>query len=236
MVGLFASTAYTRPVDTIPLLRRKLEFVFREGRFDPQSHSGRALDEIIEGYPRDELFQIDAETLFGFAVEILSIYDRPRVRVLARPDRFDRFVSVLVFVPREKYNSDVRARIGARLAEAYQGRVSAFQPAFLEGVPLTRVHFIIGRDEGPTPHVDVAALEREVAGEVLTWDDRLRTALLQAPAPLDGRSLAPRYARAFSAGYREAFPADEAVRHIARIEQLTPEHPFHIHFEAIPRR
>ena len=179
VVGLFTGSSYARPAETVPLLRRKLALVTRHAGFEPGSHSARALANILESYPRDELFQIDVDTLFQFSMQMLSIYERPRVRILARADRFDRFVSVLVYVPREKYDSDVRARIGERLAEAYDGRVSVFQPSFLEGVPLTRVHYIIGRYEGAMPKVDVAELERAVAAEVQTWADRLKDALVK---------------------------------------------------------
>ena len=109
IVGLFTSTAYTRPARSIPYLRRKLAAVEQRAGFDPNSHSGKALANVIEQYPRDELFQIDEETLYNFALSILQLEEHPRVRVLARRDRFDRFVSVLVFVPRERYDSEIRA-------------------------------------------------------------------------------------------------------------------------------
>ena len=85
--------------------------------FDPASHSGKALVNVLESYPRDELFQIDEDTLFDFAMAIMALEERPRVRVLARRDKFDRFVSVLVFVPRDRYDSDIRKRIGDYLAD-----------------------------------------------------------------------------------------------------------------------
>ena len=97
---------------------------------------------MLETYPRDELFQIDEDTLYQFALAVLQLDERPRVRVLPRRDRFDRFVSILVYVPRERYGSAVHAAIGEYLAGVYKGRVSAFYPFFPEG-PLVRVHFII---------------------------------------------------------------------------------------------
>ena len=144
IVGLFTSTAYTRSTRSIPYLRRKVDALMRRSGFDPDSHSGKALANVLESYPRDELFQIDEDTLFGFALAIMHLDERPRVRVLARRDRFDRFVSVLVFVPRDRYDSSARIAIGN-----YPGRAStraassAFYPFFPEG-PLVRVHFIIG--------------------------------------------------------------------------------------------
>ena len=107
--GLFTSTAYTRPARTIPYLRRKADSIIRRAGFDPSSHSGKALVNVLETYPRDELFQIDEDTLYQFALAILQLDERPRVRVLPRRDRFDRFVSVLVYVPRDRYDGSIRA-------------------------------------------------------------------------------------------------------------------------------
>ena len=112
IVGLFTSTAYTRSAHGIPYLRRKLASVESRAGFDPGSHSGKALANVLEHYPRDELFQVDEPTLYQNAIAILQLDERPRVRVLPRRDRFDRFVSVLVYVPRERYDSDIRAKIG----------------------------------------------------------------------------------------------------------------------------
>src|SRR6202035_1974194 len=168
IIVLFTSTVYTRSTRTIPYLRRKVDAVMKRAGFDPDSHSGKALVNVLESYPRDELFQIDEDLLFQFALEILYLDERPRVRVLVRRDRFDRFVSILVFVPRERFDSNTRAAIGSYLATAFKGRGSAFYPSFPEG-PLVRVHFIIGRYEGATPNPDRASLEREVAARVRTW-------------------------------------------------------------------
>ena len=113
IVGLFTSTAYTRSARSIPYLRRKIDAVMTRAGFDPDGHSGKALINVLETYPRDDLFQIDEDTLFQFSQAILQLDERPRVRVLPRRDRFDRFVSVLVYVPRDRYASAVRERIGA---------------------------------------------------------------------------------------------------------------------------
>ena len=116
IVGLFTSTAYTRSVMKIPYLRSKAETVIAKSGFDPGDHSGKALINVLESYPRDELFQIAVPTLRKHAEAILALGERPRVRVLVRVDQFDRFVSVLVFVPRDRYDSR-RAREDRRLSE-----------------------------------------------------------------------------------------------------------------------
>ena len=121
------------------------------------------------------------------------------MRVLPRYDRFDRFVSVLVYVPRERYDSQIRARIGNYLAGVFNGRVRAFYPFFPEG-RLVRVHFIIARDEGATPKVDRATLDRAVEAIVRSWTDDIEEALAAAHDP--------KQARALLARYRDAFPID----------------------------
>src|SRR5262249_10533704 len=105
IVGLFTSTVYTRSPRTIPYLGRKVDAVRARAGFDPEGHSGKALANVLDSYPRDELFQLDEDTLYHFALLILQLDERPRVRVLARHDRFDRFVSVLVYAPRDRYDS-----------------------------------------------------------------------------------------------------------------------------------
>ncbi|TDK30354.1 NAD-glutamate dehydrogenase [Rhizobium deserti] len=169
IVGLFTATAYTHSVRDIPLLRAKISEVETHFGFDPDSHSGRMLENTLESYPRDDLFQIDTDLLARFCEQILELSERPRVRVLPRIDRFDRFVSVIVYAPREDYNSLVREKIGAYLAEIYQGHVSAYYPAFPEGA-IARVHMIIGRSGGKTPRIAQAKLEDAIRLIATPWE------------------------------------------------------------------
>ncbi len=229
IVGLFTSTAYTRTAHSIPYLRRKIANVEAGSGFDPNSHSGKALANVLEQYPRDELFQLGEETLARFAVTILQLDERPRVRVLARHDRFDRFVSVMVFVPRERYDSDIRGKIGEYLSGAFIGRVSAYYPFFQEG-PLVRVHFIIGRSGGATPEIDRATLETEVATIVRSWADGLLAALLLVNAPAKAQELFGRYRGAFSEGFHEAYVPTVAAGDIRVIEGLSEGRPLNVDF------
>src|SRR6476619_1161241 len=230
IIGLFTSTAYTRTSHSIPYLRRKIAAVEQRAGFDPGSHSGKALANVLEHYPRDELFQIDEETLYRFALAILQLDERPRVRILARHDRFDRFVSVLVFVPRERYDSGIRAKIGAYLANAFIGRVSAFYPFFPDEGPLVRVHFIIGRSGGAAPAVDHAKLERDVAAMIRTWTDGLTQALALVNPPDKARELLNRYRDAFSEGFHEAYAPTVAAGDIRVIERLSEQRPLGVDF------
>jgi glutamate dehydrogenase len=232
--GLFTSTAYTRSSRSIPYLRRKVDSVIRRAEFDPEGHSGKALVNVLETYPRDELFQIDEDTLFQFALAVLQLEERPRVRVLPRRDRFDRFVAVLVYVPRDRYDSRIRAKIGDYLAGAFKGRVRAYYPFFPEG-PLVRVYFIIGRYEGEPPNPDRAALDRAVEDIVRSWVDGLHEALVGDPASERGRALFGRYCDAFPVDYREVYPPAAAVTDIGIVEALVPERPLGVELYRDPK-
>ena len=232
-VGLFTSTAYTRSTRSIPYLRRKVAALLARAGFSAGGHSGKALANVLETYPRDELFQIDEDTLYRNAFMIMQLDERPRIRVLARRDRFDRFVSVLVYVPRDRYGSAIRAQIGNFLADTYKGRVSAFYPFFPEG-PLVRVHFIIARYEGETPNPDRVSLENAVASIVRTWTDALQEALQLVHDPVKAQILFQRYRNAFSVAYQEAYPASTAVGDIRALETLSASRKLAVDFYRRP--
>lgn len=223
IVGLFTSGAYTRSVQGVPFIRSKAEAAIERSDYELDSHSGKALLNILESYPRDELFQIDVPTLSRNAEAILSLSDRPRIRVLSRIDAFERFVSVLIYVPRERYSSQAREKICEALAQAYEGRVSAYYPSFPEG-SLARVHLIVGRDGGQTPKPTQASLERIVSSITRTWEDNIA----------EQKNInAAMFARlSFSEAYRESVAADQTVRDIDYIAALDATKPINVDFHS----
>ncbi len=215
MVGLFTSMSLATPHTEVPLVRRKISEVMRLSKIEPGSHAGKALMAALENYPREELFQIDEPLLFEFATVIAALPDRPQVRVLPRIDQFDNFVSILLFLPRDKYDSDIRQRAGNYLAEQYDGRVSAYYPHFPEG-EMVRVHYIIGRNEGETPHPTRAKLESDIAELMQTFGDKI---LREATDPADVRT----YANVFSAGYQSGNSHHQALVDIAILKAMSEQ-------------
>jgi glutamate dehydrogenase len=218
-VGLFTSGAYSRRPGEIPLLRLKVQNVTARANLPAGSHDSKALAHILDNYPRDELFQVSDDELFATAIGILQLGERPKVRVFLRFDRFDRFVSALVFVPRDRYDTGSRERIHAILAKAFDGRMSSATPT-LDDTLLARVHYIIGRHEGPRPHVDVHHLEADIRDAIRTWDDGFAAALMQEHGDAEGQRMFQRHATGFPARYRDAFAPDVAVRDLAELEAL----------------
>ncbi|AGA65222.1 NAD-specific glutamate dehydrogenase, large form [Liberibacter crescens BT-1] len=181
IVGLFTYSSYLQNASRVPLLRAKIVKVKEHFGFDPASHYSRVLQNTLDYYPRDDLFQIDPILLSSFCEQINELSERPHVRVLPRIDRFNRFVSILVYVFREDFNSVVCEKIGDYFSEVYEGHVSAIYPSFLEE-PLTRIHFIIGRSGGRTPRPSQEKLETVVASLVTRWEEKFKK-LAGAGAP-----------------------------------------------------
>ena len=229
IVGLFTSGAYTKSAQRIPLLRHKVDLVLKRHGQPANSHAGKALMNILETFPRDELFQIDVHELYQTVLGILALELKPEVKAFIRFDEFDRFVSVLVFVPRDRYRTDVRAAIGDYLATAYDGRLSAYYPYFPEG-NLVRIHFIIGRYGGETPRPSQEQIEADISRISLTWNDDLEDAISVAFPGEQMPKIRSKYLNAFSPGYQDEFSSQRAVEDIATIEQLSPANPFAVNF------
>ncbi len=224
-VGLFAAEAYDDPVQDIPLVRRKVEYVLARSGKREGGHSDRRLHNILENFPRDELFQIGEQDLLKVALAILHLNDRPRVRLFARADPLDRFVSVLLYLPRDAYEAGLVARAARMLAQAFGGRVTAYYPSFTDN-PLANVHYIIGVEPGAHLEPDVAAVEAQIAEVARTWESKLEAALRADPATEpQAADLMARYAAGFPAGYRDLTGAPEAVGDILIMEGIGPDHP-----------
>ena len=231
-VGLFTSDAYDQMAREVPLIRRKVRRVIERSGKQPGSHSYKKLQNIVETYPRDELFQTEENDLLQLALGILHLYDRPRTKLFMRRDQFDRFVSCLLFVPRERYNSKVRELAGELIREAFNGRLSAFYPNFGDG-PLARVHFIVGLNPFNHPEPDPAELERRIAALARTWEDELNAAARAAVDTALRRAVLT-YVDGFSAGYRERFTPDDALADVRRMETVSGYQPLAARAYAAP--
>ena len=218
-VGLFTSGAYSRRPGDIPLLRLKIAHIIERAGLAPDSHDGKALAHILDTYPREELFQANEAEIFATALGILRLGERPKVRVFLRFDRFDRFVSALVFVPRDRYDTQVREKIHAILARAFDGRTSAATPV-IDDSQLARIHFIVGRNEGARPRIEIKQLEADIRAAIRTWGDAFAQALVRRHGAMDGLQLLRRHAGAFPPRYRDAFAPEEAVRDLSELQTL----------------
>ncbi|RKZ41294.1 MAG: NAD-glutamate dehydrogenase [Gammaproteobacteria bacterium] len=218
-LGLYTSAAYHQLTSDTPLIRRKIKSVFEKAGFRCTSHKKRALSYILETYPRDELFQIDEETLFQTTMGILQLQERQqRIRLFVRPDTFGRFFSCLVYVSRDRYETEIRQRIQKVLLEAFGGSNVKFSVWLSELVALTQIHFIIYTPTGSCPDYDIKDIEKRLIEVTLTWSKMLQEALLEHNGEEVGTRFFYSYENAFPVAYREEFSARHAVYDIEKIE------------------
>lgn len=219
-LGLFTSSAYTESVTRVPVLRDKVDAIFRRTGFLPDSHSGKDLLEVLENYPRDELFQADEESLYDNATAVLHLQERRKTKLFLRRDRFGRFVSCLVYIPRDRYNTAVRLKMESILRQAFPGATVDYTTRVSESV-LARLHFVVRVPAGESiPSIDEAVLERQLVDATRTWDEDLAEAARGEHGEEAAARLAGLYGRAFPEAYKEDFTPRIGVADIRHMDSL----------------
>ena len=185
-LGLWTSTAYHGSPRDIPVLRKKVERVIDHFGLDPQSHDGKAVLNVLDTYPRDELFQAPVEDLIRIARSVVNLYERRTVRLLVRRDPYNRFYSCMIYVPRDRYSTEVRRRIEQIVRESFGGTNLETQVQ-LSDSSHARVHVVVRTDREERRKIDTAAIEQRIADATTTWTDRLRAVLGQRARRRIGR-------------------------------------------------
>ncbi|WNF09112.1 NAD-glutamate dehydrogenase [Stenotrophomonas geniculata] len=219
-LGLFTSSAYNRRPWEIPLVRQRHEHVMKQSGLAPASHSGKALRHILETLPREELFQSSEDELFRTAMGVLGLQERVRSRLFLRRDKYSRFISALVYLPRERFNTDVRLRIEAMLKDALHGEYVDSSVVLGES-PLAQVHLIVRPKPGEMLDVDTAELEQKLAQVLRNWQDDLREALVSRHGETEGLRIAARIGKALPAGYIEDNSTAVAANDVSQLDALT---------------
>ena len=221
-LGLFTSSAYnSNPID-VPLLRRKVAAVVERAEFLPASHDQKDLIAILETYPRDDLFQISVESLYANAMGILRLQERRHVRIFLNREVYGRFVSCIVFLPRDRYTTPVRTQIAAILTEAFQAQSHEWNVRLGESV-LARLHFVLHVDPRHPLPSDVDALEAEVAAATRAWVDDFRDTLTATRGEEAALDLLHVWGDAFPAAYRDDFDATETMADLVLLQSLEAE-------------
>ncbi|WP_091518637.1 NAD-glutamate dehydrogenase [Microlunatus soli] len=207
-VGLFASTAYTDSVIHIPVLRQRADAVLRWSGYDASSHGAKAMLDVLNGYPRDELFQASVAELAPVVERISRLKERRQVRVFARRDSYGRYLSCLVYFPRDRYTTQVRVRMEQVLLTELGGDAVDYTTQVSESV-LARLHFVVRMPEGqPLAEIDVPELESKLTAATRSWDDDLAEQVV-------GHEHADqllRMARKLPEGYKEDFTPKQVIK------------------------
>src|SRR5581483_8388193 len=232
--GLFTSTAYHALAADVPLLRLRVANVLRRAELDPNSHDGKALGAILEAYPRDELFQIDDDTLYDHAMGILQLQERRRVALFARRDQVGRFASCLVFAPRERFDAALSDRFGQILARAWDGEIQSVAGSGSTESALAQALYTLRLRSPDAPTPDMAVLERMLADAATSWSDRLRAALQAKLGEAEGRTAARQWRGWFPPPYRDTYDAATAVADIDALQETLADQPFAVRLARPP--
>ena len=220
-LGLFSSAAYTESVNRVPLLREKVAEVMRRAGFDPRSHAGKALMDTLENYPRDELFHTSTAELAPIAQDVMFARARRQLRAFVRRDTYGRYVSVLVYLPRDRYSTVVRERFADILRQQLGGDHVEFTARVNESTT-ARVHFVVHPPKGDhIPDVDVADLERRLTEASRSWRDDFTSAVVSEHGEERGSRLARAWGDAFPEAYKEEFSAQRASADVGRLEAIS---------------
>jgi len=218
-LGLYTSTAYHAHPSDIPLLRRKVQRVLEHAGLLPGSHSHKSLTSVLETYPRDELIQTSADELYDHAMGILRLGERQRTRLFVRRDFYGRFISCLIYVPRENHNTELRIRVQQILKQAFQGLATEFTVHLSESV-LARIHLVVRTSPDSIPDYDARELEARIVRATHRWEDDLGQALRERFGEERGNQLLRRFSAAYPPGYRDDHAPLNAVDDAERMARL----------------
>jgi len=234
LVGLFTSAAYHTPVHDVPLLRGRVDRILRRSGLDVHSHDGKALLAILEAYPRDELFQIEEDTLYDHALGILQLQERRRVALFVRRDPVGRFATCLVFTPRERFDAVLSSQYATLLEGAWRGAVTSVSSSVSSDSALAQSLYTLKLEQPDAPTPDLGALEAALAEAATSWSDRFRTALQAHQGEAEGRAAARRWRDWFPPAYRDRFEAAEAVGDLPLLQATLAGQPFGVRLDREP--
>ncbi|MFG3143857.1 NAD-glutamate dehydrogenase [Streptomyces sp. NPDC048243] len=225
-LGLFSSAAYTESVRRVPVVRRKVEEVLRGAGFSPNSHDGRDLLQILETYPRDELFQTPADELRAIVTSVLYLQERRRLRLYLRQDEYGRYYSALVYLPRDRYTTGVRLRIIDILKEELNGTSVDFTAWNTESI-LSRLHFVVrvepGTELAQLSDADKDRIEARLVEAARSWADGFGEALTAECGEERAAELLRHYGNAFPEGYKADHSPRSAVADLVHLQALGQE-------------
>ncbi|MCW2812167.1 MAG: gdh, partial [Friedmanniella sp.] len=218
-LGLFSSSAYSESVARVPVLRQKALGVLQRSGYDAHSHGGKAIIDVLETYPRDELFQTQLPELSGIVEKVAHLKERRQVRLFVRRDPYGRYLSCLIFLPRDRYTTAVRNRMEEVLMRTLGGGSIDYSARVTESV-LARLHFVVRMPTGQkVGEVDVRQLERELTLATRSWEDEFADRV--AAEPDLGRLAA--LVGSLPEGYKEEYSPRQAILDLQALSSLAPD-------------
>ena len=232
ILGLFTRQAYSLPAIETPLVRERIAMVRRRLGYHPGSYSDKALLGALEDYPRLELLQASVNELTETFSGIMGLEERRKTRLFLRVDRFNRFITAVVYLPRDHYNTDVRYRIERVFRQEFDLSAIDYE-VYLSSSSLARLFFRIRlTNPNDVPTTDHQALEKQMQQVTRSWVESTAAAIEAWKPGAEGRRLASAWADASSAAYRADYTVEQAIEDIVILESLSGKKPAAIKVEA----
>jgi glutamate dehydrogenase len=216
-VGLLALGAHRISAMEIPVVAHRAQHVFDAIGGPADSHTSRSVRTVIETLPRDLLFELDAHQLTDLVVDVVGLQERPIVRAFAVPEPVGRWTTVLAYLPRDRFSAELVPEIAEAIAAGFGGEWRDVE-TLLGASLLARITVSVTAAAGR--HVDLEAVEHAIDELSVTWDERLRMALVAALGEGPGRALGARFASAMSEGYRAAVEPAAALADLQQVAAL----------------
>ncbi len=230
IIGLFTSMAYNTNPSSIPLLRGKVKGVMKKSGVHTDEHSGKMLKNILDTLPRDDLFQATQNELLDICMGIFHLQERKRIKLFVRKDIHGKFISCLVYVPRDRFDTELRKTFQELLLKEFDGKEINFFTHFSDSV-LTRIHFVIRASKSDADKAyDTKSIEKKLIIAARSWSDELCDNLLDHYGEETGNTLSNKYRNSFPVGYREQYSARTAVNDISHLEKLNDSHRLELNF------
>ncbi|MCK8131806.1 MULTISPECIES: NAD-glutamate dehydrogenase [Pseudoalteromonas] len=218
-IGLFSSNFYNNSAADVPVLKSKINRIMDMCDFAKGTHAYKAVLNILETYPRDELVQAREHELLEVAMGVLQIQERDMCRLFVRKDAYGRFLSCMVYVPRERYNTALRRETQAILANAFNSDVKVEFTTYFSESTLARTHYTVRVTDNNIEY-NVKDIENNLIEAARTWEDKLQSALLESAGEARGNELNRKYCNAFARSYKEEVLPSAAVVDIEKLEML----------------
>jgi glutamate dehydrogenase len=229
IIGLYTSAAYNTNPKHIPFLRRKAALIMKNSKLNPKGHAGKVLFNILETLPRDDLIQGNEDEILQMAMGIFHLQERRRIRMFARQDVYRRFISCLVYVPKDRFNTELRHEMQKILVDSFNAKEVSFSTRFSESV-LARIHFILRIDPTKEVETDYKKIEKMLIEVGRIWNDDFQDYLLESYGEEESNRLFDKYKNAFPVAYRDNYPPRTGVYDARHVEQITDEEPLGINF------
>ena len=228
-IGLFTSSTYSCRTNEVPIIRRKVQETISRASFGHDSHDYKALEHILEKFPRDELFQIDVDRLVDTSLGILRLQERQRIALFTRFDKLGSYISCLVYVPRDSFDSLFRAKVGKILEKGFDGKLTNFYTT-LDDSPLARILFTVKLNPGHQEKFDVDKVEKKLIEAGRGWHDALKQSLIKKSGKHDGLRLFEKYRKAFPRGYQDQVSPSNVINDIKQMEHINDEAGISVEF------